>query len=148
MGVFKRRVEIKKKIEQNIKYTPKESIDHNFTTIIGKSLKINGQINAKEQILIQGRVKGKIICESKVIIGSNGNVTADIEADEIIIQGKVKGNVTGYKRVEVITAGNLKGNIISKGVIIAEGAVFKGNIDMNPGNYEKQNITKEPAKKS
>jgi|GEM_PF-2638204 len=100
-------------------------------SLIGNTFSIKGELHADEDIMINGAIKGKVYSKKKVIVGDQGKVTADIEAEEVLIMGKVTGNVTGFTKVEVSSQGYLKGNVVSKSVVIAEGANFKGNIDMN-----------------
>jgi cytoskeletal protein CcmA (bactofilin family) len=98
---------------------------------LGKSLFLKGELHAQEEVLIEGQVEGSIKADGLVVIGKNGKVIADITAREIIIRGEVTGNVTGIEKVEIIPLGVLNGNIISQRVVLAEGAIFKGNIDMS-----------------
>ena len=135
MGIFDKKNETKRKVQQ---YPAENKVERTFNasditrkTLIGKSLHINGEIYASEEVIVNGKVEGKIKSEKRVIIDCKGYVAADIEADEILIKGRVVGNVKGYTKVEVTVNGNLKGNILSRRVVIAEGASFKGNIDMN-----------------
>lgn len=102
------------------------------TSFIGKTLFIKGEVLSDEEVLIEGKIEGKINVKNKVIIGKNGSVNAEIEAREVIIKGVVNGNVKGSYKVEIVPDGTLNGNIISQRVVLAEGANFKGSIDMTP----------------
>lgn len=102
------------------------------TSVIGKTLLIKGEIASDEEVLVEGTIEGKLNIKHRVIVGKSGQVNADIEAREVIIKGIVNGNVTGNYKVEIIPEGVLNGNIVSQRVVLAEGAVFKGNIDMTP----------------
>jgi cytoskeletal protein CcmA (bactofilin family) len=102
------------------------------TSVIGKTLLVKGEIASDEEVLVEGTVEGKLNIKHRVIVGKNGQVNADIEAREVIIKGTVNGNVNGSYKVEVIPEGVLNGNIVSQRVVLAEGALFKGNIDMTP----------------
>jgi cytoskeletal protein CcmA (bactofilin family) len=108
----------------------------NQSSLIGNTLLIKGEVFSEDEILIEGRIQGKINVKNRVIIGINGNVEADIEAREVIIKGKVTGNVKGGQRVEIVPAGVLRGNINSPRVVIADSGVFEGNIEMH-GREEK-----------
>lgn len=105
-------------------------------SIIGNTLYIKGEITSDEEVLIEGKIEGKIKINHRIIIGKNGIVNADIEAKEVIIKGSVTGNVTCSYKIEIVPDGTLKGNILSNKVILAEGALFKGNIDMTSGEEE------------
>ncbi len=100
-------------------------------SLIGKSLFIKGDIRSDEELLIEGKVEGKLNVKNRVIIGKNGIVNAEIKAREIVIRGKVNGDVTASYKVEIEPEGILNGNIFSQRVHLTEGAIFKGNIDMS-----------------
>ena len=99
-------------------------------SVVGKSLFIKGNLFSDEEIFIQGKIEGKLHSQHRVVIEKSGLVNADIEAREIIIKGTVNGNVTGSFKVEIVPEGVLNGNILSQRVKLADGAVFKGSIDM------------------
>ncbi len=105
-------------------------------SFIGQTIVVNGELDSEEEILIEGRIEGIVRSKGLVIIGKNGIVDAEIEAREIIVIGKVNGNVNGIKKVEIKPDGELNGNIISQRVVLAEGAIFKGNIDMSTRDKE------------
>ncbi len=97
---------------------------------LGRTMLLKGELHAKEEVLIEGALEGTIKSDGIVIVGKSGRVLADINAREVIIKGEVTGNVTGLEKVEIVPHGVLNGNIVSQRVVLAEGAIFKGNIDM------------------
>jgi len=101
------------------------------SSLIGNTLLIKGEVFSDDEILIDGKIQGKINVKNRVVIGKNGNVEADIEAREVIIKGKVTGNIKGGQRVEIVPAGILHGNINAPRVVIADSGVFEGNIEMH-----------------
>jgi cytoskeletal protein CcmA (bactofilin family) len=102
------------------------------SSLAGKTLLIKGDIYSEDEIVIEGRIQGKITVKNRVIIGRNADVEAEIEAREIVIRGKVVGNVRGSQRVEIAPAGILHGNIQAPRVVIADSGFFDGNIEMRP----------------
>jgi len=106
------------------------------SSVVGKTLLIKGEIYSDDEILIEGKIQGKINVKNRVIVGINGNVEADIDAREVIIKGKVTGNIKGGQRVEIVPAGVLHGNINAPRVVIADSGVFEGKIEMH-GREEK-----------
>jgi cytoskeletal protein CcmA (bactofilin family) len=102
------------------------------TSVVGKTLLIKGEMFSDEEVLIEGTIEGNLNINNRVVVGKNGVVNADIDAREVVIKGEVNGNVKGQFKVEIVPDGILNGNIISQRVVLAEGAVFKGNIDMTP----------------
>lgn len=101
------------------------------TVNIGKSVVIKGELNGSEDLTIEGQVEGTIQLRDHVLtIGANGKIKAQVFAKAVIIQGEVVGNVTASERVEIKDNGSVDGDIVSPRVAIAEGAHFRGSVDM------------------
>lgn len=102
--------------------------------MIGPSIKIKGEISGDEDLLIQGRVEGSINLQAhEVVVGESGQVSADITARTVKIDGRVNGDVNGEEVVIISRQGNVRGNIVAPRVILEDGGIFKGSIDMDPG---------------
>ena len=105
---------------------------------IGKSVVIKGELNGSEDLTIEGQVEGKIELRQNILtIGPNGRIKAQVFAKAVIILGEVTGNVTASEKVEIRDNGSVDGDIASPRVAIAEGAHFRGSIDMQKGNAAK-----------
>jgi cytoskeletal protein CcmA (bactofilin family) len=101
------------------------------TVNIGKSVIIKGELNGSEDLAIEGQVEGKIELRQNVLtIGPNGKIKAQIFAKSVVILGEVTGNVTASEKVEIRDNGSVDGDIAAPRVAIAEGAHFRGSIDM------------------
>ncbi|MEH6549736.1 MAG: polymer-forming cytoskeletal protein [Pseudomonadales bacterium] len=102
--------------------------------MIGPSIIIKGEVLGDEDLVILGKVEGIINLHSNEIsIGESGKVTADIIGKVIKIDGEVIGDITGNEKVVISKSGNVRGNIIAPRVTLEDGAIFKGSIDMDPG---------------
>jgi cytoskeletal protein CcmA (bactofilin family) len=102
---------------------------------IGKSVVIKGELNGSEDLTIEGYVEGKIELRDHVLtIGPNGRIKAEVFAKAVIVLGEVAGNVTANEKVDIRDNGSVDGDIISPRVAIAEGAHFRGSVDMQRGN--------------
>ena len=102
---------------------------------IGKSVVIKGELNGSEDLTIEGQVEGKIeLRQSILTIGPNGRIKAQVFAKSVIILGEVTGNVTASEKVDIRDNGSVDGDITSPRVAIAEGAHFRGSIDMQKGS--------------
>ena len=98
---------------------------------IGKSVVIKGELNGSEDLTIEGHVEGKIELKDHVLtIGPNGKIKAQVFAKSVIVLGEVNGNVTASEKVDIRDGGSVDGDIISPRVAIAEGAHFRGSVDM------------------
>lgn len=107
--------------------------------MIGKSLKIRGSITGTQDLYVDGEVEGTIqLDQNSLTIGPNGNVDAEITAKDIIIEGKVTGNVKAGNRIDIRKTGSLQGDLSTARIVIEDGAVFRGSIDI---------VKPEPASK-
>jgi cytoskeletal protein CcmA (bactofilin family) len=98
---------------------------------IGKSVVIKGELNGSEDLTIEGQVEGKIELKDHVLtIGPNGKIKAQVFAKALIVLGEVNGNVTATDKVEIKDGGSVDGDIIAPRVAIADGAHFRGSVDM------------------
>jgi cytoskeletal protein CcmA (bactofilin family) len=98
---------------------------------IGKSVVIKGELSGSEDLTIEGQVEGKIELRQNILtIGPNAKIKAQIFAKAVIIQGEVHGNVTATEKVDIRDAGSVDGDISAPRVAIADGAHFRGSIDM------------------
>lgn len=107
--------------------------------MIGKGLLIKGEITGTEALYIDGRVEGSVnIPNERVTIGHNGRVVATMNASmsvcitarEIVIMGKVTGSVSASDRVDIRTEGTLTGDVSTSRISIADGAFFRGEVDI------------------
>jgi cytoskeletal protein CcmA (bactofilin family) len=98
---------------------------------IGKSVVIKGELNGSEDLTVEGQVEGKIeLKDHALTIGPNGKIKAQIFAKSVIVLGEVNGNVTASEKVDIRDGGSVDGDIVSPRVAIAEGAHFRGSVDM------------------
>ena len=98
---------------------------------IGKSVVIKGELNGSEDLTVEGVVEGKIeLRENILTIGPNGRITAQVFAKAVIVLGEVTGNVTASEKVDIRDGGSVDGDLVSPRVAIADGAHFRGSIDM------------------
>lgn len=108
-----------------------------INTIIGHNSRIEGVLTASESTRIDGVLEGKVMSESSVIVGETGEVVGDITAVEILVAGIVYGNLIARERIEMTSTGRVLGDLITKTLVIDEGASFKGNCTMEVAGEEK-----------
>jgi cytoskeletal protein CcmA (bactofilin family) len=98
---------------------------------IGKSVVIKGELSGSEDLTIEGQVEGKIELRQNILtIGPNAKIKAQVFARAVVIQGEVHGNVTATEKVDIRDAGSVDGDLSAPRVAIADGAHFRGSIDM------------------
>jgi cytoskeletal protein CcmA (bactofilin family) len=121
-----------------------------INTTLGETLSIKGDIRAEENIAIHGAVEGTIDTTRDVFVGPEGLVRASVRGANVVIAGRVQGNVTASNKVDLTGSAQLQGNIRAPKLAIAESALFRGSIDMNPlgtGAHKQEREKAETAKK-
>lgn len=97
---------------------------------IGPSMVIKGDIRSKEELFVDGEVEGTIESLHRVTIGPHGKIRASIKARELVVLGSIQGNVETAEKISIRKDGRLIGDIRTAGIVIDDGAYFKGSIDI------------------
>ena len=98
-------------------------------TTIGASLIINGQVTSREDITIHGRVIGEISMEAgALLVAPTANVDARVRATRLIIHGTMAGDIAADERVELTDTASVTGTLLSRAIVMKEGALFNGTI--------------------
>lgn len=100
-------------------------------TIIGPSITIDGEVLGDEPLVVRGTIKGRIHLSSGIQVEATGVVEAEVRTREALVSGQVTGNVAASDRVEILPGGRVNGDIRAPRILIADGAHFKGAIDMD-----------------
>ena len=101
--------------------------------VIGSTISVRGDVTGEEDLLIEGRVEGKIeLRHNCVTVGKSGHIKADIYGKAIIVEGTVEGNMYGEEQLVIRNCGTVRGNIVAPRVALEDGCNFKGSIDMSP----------------
>jgi len=99
-------------------------------SLIGQGLTIEGEIKGDDELMIEGKVSGKINTSKGITVGQTGHVTADVHGDVVTVTGKVSGNITAKKKVILKPTSTVLGDIRCPSFIVNEGAAFEGKIHM------------------
>ncbi|MGH9369055.1 MAG: bactofilin family protein [Thermoanaerobaculia bacterium] len=99
-------------------------------TVIGSRARVVGDVSGDEDVLINGRLEGKIHVERKVIVSAGGEVEGDLQAKSVIIGGRVHGQVLASERAELLPSGRVQGNVHAPRIVMAEGAQIQGRVVM------------------
>jgi cytoskeletal protein CcmA (bactofilin family) len=100
-------------------------------TVIGPSFVVDGEITGSEDVLVQGTVKGRITLKEGLVVAASGVVEADVETATVEVAGQVTGNVSASERVELKAESRVAGDLHAPRILIADGARFKGSVDMD-----------------
>lgn len=106
------------------------AINEDIETIIGRNTQLKGTISGGGNVRIDGNLEGEIDSDGNVIVGEMGEVVANVKARNIVISGTIRGNVQAAEKLEILTSGKLYGDVTAPVLSVAEGAVFKGNSNM------------------
>lgn len=116
---------------------------------IGKSVIIKGQILSREDLYLDGEMEGTVeVPEHRLTIGPHAKLAAGIRAREVVVLGAVNGNVEASDKIDIRKDAKLIGDIKTGGIIIEDGAYFKGSIDIVRGaaaEAAKQPVVARPA---
>ena len=98
---------------------------------IGKSLQVRGEVRGSEDLVVDGFVEGTItLSGSRLTIGANAKVQANVSARDVIIHGQLNGNIAATGRVELRAGATLVGDIQASRLSIEENAGFSGKVDL------------------
>jgi cytoskeletal protein CcmA (bactofilin family) len=100
-------------------------------TVIGSSIVVDGEISGEETLTVLGTVKGKIAMAQAVVVEAGASVEADVEGQTVTVSGKVTGNVSAREKLELRPESKMIGNAKAPRIVVADGATFKGNVDMD-----------------
>lgn len=102
----------------------------NLSTIVGKDSVFTGDMEVKGTLRVDGRIKGRIICDETVSIGATGEVEAEIDAKLVIVAGTVVGNIRTSEKIEMQAKAKVLGDVSTKNIVIEQGAIFHGSCQM------------------
>jgi cytoskeletal protein CcmA (bactofilin family) len=101
------------------------------TTVIGSGITIEGEVTTDEDVVVQGTIRGKLSARESVTVENGAVVEADITGGPFSVAGSITGNITSSDRVDLQTGAKVVGNVKATRITIADGAQFKGNVDMD-----------------
>lgn len=101
---------------------------------IGRSVVIRGEVKGSEDLYVDGRIEGTIsLSESKLTVGPNAVLAADLTAREVVVQGQVQGNIVAGGRVELRSGCEVIGDVRAMRLAIEDNAIFRGKVDLTAG---------------
>lgn len=104
-------------------------------TVIGPRTRISGHLQGDEDLTVLGRVDGNISGDHTLVVEATGVVVAEtIAVGRALISGTVVGNISATELVHIAEGGRVVGDLHAPRIILAEGALFRGNVDMGPAD--------------
>jgi cytoskeletal protein CcmA (bactofilin family) len=112
---------------------------------IGKSITIKGDLSGNEDLQIDGTVEGRIdLPNNQLTIGAEGRVKAEVHAKAVVVIGHVTGNLSAADRIQVEATGIVDGDVKAPRLVIQEGAMLNGSVEMTSGSAAKTSIAPPP----
>jgi cytoskeletal protein CcmA (bactofilin family) len=99
-------------------------------TFIGPNVTIEGTISGSERVVVEGTVRGQINIAADLLVGTKARIEATVHARNVTVEGKLNGDISADDRVELVASATVDGNIKAPKIIVAEGAKFRGSVDM------------------
>ena len=102
----------------------------NIENVLGKSLRVKGDLQADGAFRIDGTVEGSVASQAAVIIGEGGVVQGDVSGRDVVVAGQVRGNITATGHLDIVASGRVEGDIDARSFRIETGGVFRGQSRM------------------
>jgi cytoskeletal protein CcmA (bactofilin family) len=126
-----------------------EGVSSTELNFLGAGMVIEGTIRAENNVRIDGKLKGKLICKNTLTVGINGEIEGEVEAKNAIVGGKIRGKVRIGEKLVLESRSVLIGELTATKLVIDDGAIFEGSSDMGQkSNVQPVNVKTEPEKKS
>ena len=116
----------------------KDHVGHDdISGFLAEGTEIKGEIRFRDVLRVDGKISGKVISEKELVVGETGEIEAEVEVGTLSVSGKVTGNIHVKEKMEIHPKGRVVGEIVLEkpNLVIHEGGVFEGNIDMNAGAH-------------
>ncbi len=97
---------------------------------VGKGMKVRGEIYSEEELYMDGEIDGSLEVRNRLTVGPNGKVKANVKAKELVVRGSIQGNVEAEDRIAIMNGASIVGDVKTAGIVIEDGAYFKGGIDI------------------
>jgi cytoskeletal protein CcmA (bactofilin family) len=111
---------------------------------IGASMTVKGEVYSREELNVDGEIQGSIELQHRLTVGPTGKIRANVKAKEVVVHGSIQGNVQSAEKIIIRDKGSLVGDIKTAGIVIEDGAYFKGSIDITKAETPKQEKEAKP----
>ena len=112
---------------------------------VGKTMKVRGEMFSNEELYLDGELEGTLEVRHRLTIGPNGKIKANVKAKELVVRGSIQGNVEAIDRIVIMNGASIVGDVKTAGIVIEDGAFFKGGIDITRPEVKQPEIAPPPA---
>jgi len=109
-------------------------------------MKIVGDVSSDEEMVVDGDLEGTLVLRNRLTIGPTGKVKANIKAQDVVVFGSVRGNIEAEQRISMKNGASVVGDVKTAGIVIEDGAYFKGGIDISRTDTVKNGQTQQQSK--
>ena len=113
-------------------------------TVIGPDVVIKGDIQVEKGLRLDGRIEGTLATRGKVLVGKSGSMDAEVRAGQLLVEGKVQGNLVVSDRIELAATGRFEGDLTASKLVVAEGAIISGKLNVGADAVEEAAEYAEP----
>jgi cytoskeletal protein CcmA (bactofilin family) len=99
--------------------------------VIGRGTVVKGNLSGDGDVVVEGRVEGRVALKDQLTIQTEGKVFADVEIRNLAVHGEMSGDIQAEDRVVIASTAKVVGDIKAPRVVIEDGARFKGSIEMD-----------------
>ena len=115
------------------------------STNIGKSVTIRGELSGTEDLFLDGIFEGSVnLPESRLTVGPNAQIAAELHVRDLIVFGSVDGNVFASGRIELRQNAVLNGDLTAARLSIEESATIRGRVELS-GNGASAAVSPSPS---
>ena len=107
---------------------------------------VKGEVYSREELYVDGEIQGSIELHHRLTVGPNGKIRANVKAKEVVVHGTIQGNVQSAEKIIIREKASLVGDIKTAGIVIEDGAYFKGSIDITKAEAHQKSVAPEPVK--
>src|SRR5437762_430094 len=96
--------------------------------LIGSKITIRGQVSGNQDLIVEGRIEGRVSLENRLTVEESGTIEADLEVVDATFKGEVRGEITGEEPLTIL--GTVKGKIaVAQNLLVEQGATVEANVE-------------------
>lgn len=112
--------------------SPRQEFSARSVSYVGPGLHLAGKVEVDEGLVVEGEVEGTITStDNNLTVGKKGRISGELVGSVIEVRGTVEGEIYGRDLVRLYSSAVIDGTIYCKKLVMDEGAVFNGSVDMN-----------------
>jgi len=105
-----------------------------INAFLGAGTNYHGKLHFQGAVRIDGNFQGEVVSEGTLVIGQEATVEGQIKVGQLVLSGSIKGEVEAKNKVVLHKTANLQGNIRTPVLVVEEGAVLDGQLNMGTGS--------------